>query len=67
MGRRKKDDIVSYAQIVSSSYVPKAEYEKAQVTFSSALDDEGNIKALNINSILGIYETNVEEMDDVFD
>lgn len=44
MGRRKKDDTISYVKIVSSSYIRKAEYEKAQVVFSSALDDNGNLK-----------------------
>lgn len=67
MGRRKKDDIVSYVHIISSSYVQKTEYEKAQVAFSSALDDEGNIRSNNIHSMLGIEEYNLEEMDDVFD
>jgi hypothetical protein len=67
MGRRKKDDIISYAQIVSSSYVPKTDYEKAQTDFSSALDEDGNVKAEKINSTFEFYEADLEEVDDVFD
>lgn len=67
MGRRKKDDIVSYVQIISSSYVQKTEYEKAQVAFSAALDEEGNIRTDSMNAMLGIEAYNLDEIDDVFD
>jgi hypothetical protein len=67
MGRRKKDDIVSYVHIVSSSYVQKAEYEKAQIAFSSALDDKGNIKHTVSSSLFGLEGENYDETDEVFD
>ena len=52
MGRKKKDDAISYIQIVSSAYVRRSEYEKAQIVFSSALDDYGNLKSNSGNSFL---------------
>jgi hypothetical protein len=67
MGRKKKDDAISYSQIVSSTYVRKNEYEKAQITFSSALDDYGNIKSSSKFSFLDLEDENILADDDIFD
>lgn len=47
MGRRKKDANVSYKDIISSSYVRRPDYEKAQIVFSSLVDSQsGNNSAV---------------------
>lgn len=67
MGRRKKDDTISYVQIVSSSYVEKAEYEKAQIVFSSALDDWGNLKNTAEDNFLAIDGESYWGDDEIYD
>jgi hypothetical protein len=67
MGRKKKDDAISYSQIVSSTYVRKNEYEKAQIAFSSALDDYGNLRTSSGFSFLDIEQENTWGDEDVFD
>lgn len=67
MGRKKKDDAISYIQIISSSYVRKSEYEKAQVVFSSALDDYGNIRINNGSSFLDAEFEIYSEDEEIFD
>ena len=67
MGRRKKDDVVSYVQIVSSSYVQNKEYQKAQIAFSSALDDKGNLRFNPNGSFLDNDDVIYDENDDIFD
>ena len=45
MGRRKKQTFFSYVDIVSSSYVKKKEYERAQLTYASNLGSKKEIQS----------------------
>ena len=67
MGRRKKDDTISYVKIISSSYIRKTEYEKAQVVFSSALDDNGNLKNDINRNFLDIENEDHWSDDEIYD
>ena len=66
MGRRKKDANVSYKDIISSSYVRRPDYEKAQIVFSSLVDSRpgNNSTALFDFHIQMDFET-LSDDDDV--
>lgn len=67
MGRKRKGQQGSYLDIVSASYVRKSEYEKAQITYSNALDEHGNVKASKNSLFLGIEDEYTYDDDDVYD
>ena len=67
MGRKKKDDAVSYIHIVSSTYVKQKDYEKAQITFSNALDDYGNVKKTSEWAFLDIETEDHWGDDEIYD
>jgi hypothetical protein len=45
MGRRKKQIFFSYTDIISSSYIRKTEYERAQLTYANNLSSKKEIES----------------------
>ena len=67
MGRKRKSHQSSYTNVISSSYVRKSEYEKAQITYSNMLDENGNVKSKVSALFLGIEDEDHWGDDEIYD
>ena len=49
MGRRKKETLISYKAILSTSYVKQSDYTQAQIDYSNNLANKPNQTSTNIS------------------
>lgn len=63
MGRRKKETLISYIAILSTSYVKRTDYEQAQVIYSNNLEHKAPISSHKAKARL-VKESELDQEDE---